>query len=684
MNHTATYSPDDNKLRLYPAARLDAETYARVKAAGFSWAPKQELFVAGMWTPGREDLLVELCGEIGDEDSTLMDRAEARADRFEDYSDKREADAHRAKAAVDAIADGIPMGQPILVGHHSERRARKDAERIRSGMTRAVKLWETSQYWTDRAAGAISHAKYKERPDVRHRRIKTLQSDRRKVEKNKSEAAMWFKLWTECGNEADAELQKAVALKIANGCWLHLPRKEGDRPDFAHTPTAYDALNNSHPTLYAPRTVAEIVAHALATYPRTIANCDRWLAHYDNRLAYENAMLADAIGVEATDSNSGSAMSGRFPLQVGGKVLIGREWLTIMRINKSGGAVNSVTTNAPSGVTWTGSWKYGVEKISDYQAPTIAETEKMKAATALPPMCNYPGDGFHAITEAEWKRLYKDYKGSQHIAATETHAGHRVRHAIIGGKRGHVYITDAKRKDPPAPATPSEPSDAAEFVREYVAPPEPRPVRQAPERTAFDDMRDSLKHGVKVVSAPQLFPTPADLARRAVELAGVMPGERVLEPSAGTGAILRAIFGALTGADCGRVVAVERSVSLAQGLRDDRNKRVGANESNYDVRCTDFLECGEELGKFHRVVMNPPFENTSDIKHILHAFGMLKPGGRLVAICANGPRQNEKLRPLASHWEELPPGTFKESGTNVNTVLLAMDAPAAADSMVAA
>ena len=58
----ATYSPEDNKLRLYPYARLDMATYQRVKNAGFIWAPKQELFVAPMWTPSREDLLIELCG----------------------------------------------------------------------------------------------------------------------------------------------------------------------------------------------------------------------------------------------------------------------------------------------------------------------------------------------------------------------------------------------------------------------------------------------------------------------------------------------------------------------------------------------------------------------------------------------------------------------------------------------
>ncbi len=44
--YRATYSPDDNKLRLYAASRLDPETYKKVHDAGFRWAPKQALFVA--------------------------------------------------------------------------------------------------------------------------------------------------------------------------------------------------------------------------------------------------------------------------------------------------------------------------------------------------------------------------------------------------------------------------------------------------------------------------------------------------------------------------------------------------------------------------------------------------------------------------------------------------------------
>jgi len=175
----ATYSPEDNKLRLYASERLDKELYGRVKAAGFKWAPRQGLFVAPAWTPDREDLLMELCGEVEDEDTSLVERAEERADRFGGYSDIRMQEAGQAREAVAAIADNIPLGQPILVGHHSERRARKDAERIENGMRRAVKLWKTSKYWTDRAAGAIRHAKYKERPSVRARRIRKLESDLR-------------------------------------------------------------------------------------------------------------------------------------------------------------------------------------------------------------------------------------------------------------------------------------------------------------------------------------------------------------------------------------------------------------------------------------------------------------------------------------------------------------------------
>ena len=69
---------------------------------------------------------------------TRRERIERKAARRREWAGGRVAKAEAAHAAVSRVADMIPMGQPILVGHHSERRARRDQDRIRSGMSRAM------------------------------------------------------------------------------------------------------------------------------------------------------------------------------------------------------------------------------------------------------------------------------------------------------------------------------------------------------------------------------------------------------------------------------------------------------------------------------------------------------------------------------------------------------------------
>jgi hypothetical protein len=441
MSHfSATYSPEDNKLRLYSVSRLDAALYERVKAAGFSFAPKQDLFVAPMWTPAREDLLLELCGEIDDEDTSLVERAEARAVRFDGYSERRGQEADAARRAVDSIADNIPFGQPILVGHHSERRARKDAERIENGMRRAVKLWETSEYWERRAEGALRHAKYLERADVRHRRIKRIESERRKCERQLNEAQKFLAGWQKEG--LDMERAKVLA---GNS---HLYRKF-PLADYPRNPPAsqyegdmgiWSALDEG--------IINETQARDMCVpaYRRSIERNQRWIAHYDNRLIYERAMLGEQGGIAAD----------RFDIVPGGRVKVRGDWAKVVRVNRKDGKIVSVSTDARFVSV------RGIEEIQDYMPPTEEEAAKMTAATKLPPMCNYPGEGFGQITKKQWDDIYKDYKASERIAATETAGAHRVR-KVLGcyafpdeqdwNKRHRyvpVYLTDSKRIDPPA------------------------------------------------------------------------------------------------------------------------------------------------------------------------------------------------------------------------------------------
>ncbi len=176
----------------------------------------------------------------------------------------------------------------------------------------------------------------------------------------------------------------------------------------------------------------------------------------------------------------------------------------------------------------------------------------------------------------------------------------------------------------------------------------------------FDAMRAALRGGVQAVAVPQLFETPRDLAARAAELASIERGMRVLEPSAGTGRLLDAILAA--GAEPADVTAVEISDALASRLR----RRYALDL----IRQGDFLAIAGELPTFDRVVMNPPFVDGVDVRHILTARALLAAGGQLVAFCADGPRQRRALEPIAESWESVAPGAFR--GTNVRAALVSI------------
>lgn len=703
MTITATYSPEDNKLRLYASYRLDAETYARVKAAGFAWAPKQDLFVAPMWTPERADLAEELAGEIDDEDTSLVDRAATRADRFDGYSDRRASDAESARRGVEAIAGRFEFGQPILVGHHSERRARKDAERMENGMRTAVAMWERSEYWTARAAGAVRAAKYKELPAVRHRRIKGIEADQRKVQRELSDLMASARVWDKVPR-IEWDKQTAAARYIAARSSLYLTIPQENQP--AQTVSLYSELDAGR--MHGDR-AWRLALHAIE---RRAARLSRWLDHYGNRLAYEKAMLAEAGGLKAA----------AFDLQPGGRIKARHGWQIIERVNRREGQTLSVSVIGQG-------WTVGVEDITAYEPPTEAAAAAIDAVTKLAPLVNYDAPGRVHMTQAEYMALYKDWRGTTTVAATETTAAHRVRTVdnFVARKHGaqgvsqwgrtEVFLTDAKVS--PAPLvgavkrkstarkiadaagidTAGQPDPAADgplsraqahaVIADAVAPTldevqaeaqrrgaalATRSERDA-ERAPYAAMRESLRTGqaVQVVAAPQLFPTPADLAARMVDLARPAIGARVLEPSAGTGRLLAALPGLapmpVNGSRhtwCGRVVAVEIASPLAQQME--------AQGLAHEVRRADFLGVEPaELGTFDVVLMNPPFANATDVQHIKHARRFLAPGGRLVAICAGGPRQAGALQPIASTWQPLPAGTFADSGTSVNTVLLTID-----------
>jgi protein-L-isoaspartate O-methyltransferase len=174
----------------------------------------------------------------------------------------------------------------------------------------------------------------------------------------------------------------------------------------------------------------------------------------------------------------------------------------------------------------------------------------------------------------------------------------------------------------------------------------------------------------------QFFETPGDVVDRMIHRAGLNSEMSILEPSAGLGAILSGI---MYQAGLRRTMAVEINPKMARDL-NNRFWRTGMI-----TRERDFLTCGSELGRFDRILMNPPFSRGQDIAHVAHAWEMLKSGGRLVAITSPG----WEFRTDSKHcrfrdWltclpktiiENLPEGTFKSSGTNVRAKLITLNKP---------
>jgi len=168
------------------------------------------------------------------------------------------------------------------------------------------------------------------------------------------------------------------------------------------------------------------------------------------------------------------------------------------------------------------------------------------------------------------------------------------------------------------------------------------------------------------------FPTPAPVVDILLARAGIEPGHRVLEPSAGKGDIADRILESHPDADLDLEV-IEWNDRLRAILEAKGHNIVGM----------DFME--HDPGPvYQRVVMNPPFEQGQEVKHIRHAFNLLAPGGRLVSVMSTGPWfRSFKVDTEFRKWvelhggvkEDLPAGSFAQGDvpTGVSTIVLVID-----------
>lgn len=81
-----------------------------------------------------------------------QERAKAKAERYEEWADKAHQRSDEAFERSERAVAGIPMGQPILVGHHSERAHRAAIDKSWAAMGKSVEEMHKAEAHESKAA----------------------------------------------------------------------------------------------------------------------------------------------------------------------------------------------------------------------------------------------------------------------------------------------------------------------------------------------------------------------------------------------------------------------------------------------------------------------------------------------------------------------------------------------------
>lgn len=173
----------------------------------------------------------------------------------------------------------------------------------------------------------------------------------------------------------------------------------------------------------------------------------------------------------------------------------------------------------------------------------------------------------------------------------------------------------------------------------------------------------------------QFFPTPRPIAEMMCDMAEINQYSRVLEPSAGNGALIEVI--AERGPES--IYAVELNPDMERYLIPLKEQSLMVDRP-FICEIADFLTLNlKDKISVNRIIMNPPFSRQQDIDHIREAFSVLYDGGILVSVVSESPffRENKKSVAFREWLEENnaeivdnDPGAFKGSGTMVKTRII--------------
>lgn len=165
----------------------------------------------------------------------------------------------------------------------------------------------------------------------------------------------------------------------------------------------------------------------------------------------------------------------------------------------------------------------------------------------------------------------------------------------------------------------------------------------------------------------QFFGTPDVVGDDLASRLNLSESDSILEPSAGQGALVKAVNRVLPGkkVDCYELM--------------DVNQTILRKIDTVNFLGDDFLKSPVDK-KYDKIIANPPFTKNQDIDHIYAMWERLEEGGILATAASSHWLEVKGRKEVLfsdfvwanGYAEQIPAGAFKESGTNIRTTLIVL------------
>lgn len=190
-------------------AKPEEETRAALKARGWRWSGYRKQWYTNQRYP-------QLPPRVRAEDGGECDYASERADRLTAAADRHQRASDAAYQRSNDLLAMIPFGQPILVGHHSERADRNRRAKSWAAMDKSVEEAKTAERLQHAARSSAEHqAYYTSDPDALQRRVDRLAADARKMQRTIDRRTQELAARGESATEHDREyVRRLEALEI--------------------------------------------------------------------------------------------------------------------------------------------------------------------------------------------------------------------------------------------------------------------------------------------------------------------------------------------------------------------------------------------------------------------------------------------------------------------------------------